>query len=451
MGTRISQFTPLTTVASADYFPLVQASDTTNKRVSLASLLASVPLGSAATPSIAFTGDLNTGIYSPTADTLAFVEGGSEVMRITSAGLVGIGTSTPGAKLEVNGDILSVGRGTSFGYKLPDCRIFNPSSGGIFAIDDYTNTRFFINSSGNVGIGSTSPGGTLDVVAGNTINYAIIANNGYSSGDQNFLQFKAGSTVLGDFNRPNGTDDIEFNAGFGAIAFGTGTAGTPSERARIDSSGRLLVGTSTLLPSVGTSLIQASSSVADYVIACRNTNATPYGQYIVYDSSPNNTGSQFFVCTDSTTTRFTVRSNGGITNYQANDVNLSDRNAKKDITPAENTWDCIKEWEIVNYHYKDQPDDADFNFGVIAQQIVEICPEVVTIFEPAKDATLAVLDEEGNEVDPAQEAQPEKLGVKEQQMYWMAIKALQEAQVRIESLEASNTDLLARVIALEAN
>jgi hypothetical protein len=35
-------------------------------------------------------------------------------------------------------------------------------------------------------------------------------------------------------------------------------------------------------------------------------------------------------------------------------------------------------------------------------------------------------------------------------MYWMAIKALQEAQVRIETLESSNTDLLARVTALEA-
>jgi hypothetical protein len=113
------------------------------------------------------------------------------------------------------------------------------------------------------------------------------------------------------------------------------------------------------------------------------------------------------------------------TNYSANNANLSDRNAKKDISPAADTWDCIKEWEIVNYRYKDQPDDADLNLGVIAQQVAESCPEVITVFEEAKDD------------------QPEKLGVKEQQMYWMAIKALQEAQVRIEALEAEVTALKA--------
>ena len=126
----------------------------------------------------------------------------------------------------------------------------------------------------------------------------------------------------------------------------------------------------------------------------------------------------------SSATRFAFRSNGGLANYSANNVNLSDRNAKKDIAPAAGTWDCLKEWEIVNFRYKDQPDDADLNMGVIAQQVAESCPEVITIFQEAKEAT---------EDKPAQE---ERIGVKEQQMMWMAIKALQEAQVRIETLEA---------------
>ena len=145
---------------------------------------------------------------------------------------------------------------------------------------------------------------------------------------------------------------------------------------------------------------------------------------------------EFIYCDDSSAARAVIRANGGLANYQSNDVDLSDRNVKKDISPAAGTWDCIKEWEIVNYRYKDQPDDADLNLGVIAQQVAESCPEVLTVFSPAKEEKLAVLDEEGNEVEPAQEAQPEKVGVKSQQMYWMAIKALQEAQVRIESLEA---------------
>ena len=58
-------------------------------------------LGAAATPTITFTGDTNTGIYSPGADTLAFVEGGVEAMRIDAAGLVGIGTTSPATALNV--------------------------------------------------------------------------------------------------------------------------------------------------------------------------------------------------------------------------------------------------------------------------------------------------------------------------------------------------------------
>jgi hypothetical protein len=57
-----------------------------------------------------------------------------------------------------------------------------------------------------------------------------------------------------------------------------------------------------------------------------------------------------------------------------------------------------------------------------------------------------MLDEEGNIVEPAVEAQPaqeERIGVREQQMLWMAVKALQEAMERIETLEA-------KVAALEA-
>jgi hypothetical protein len=76
------------------------------------------PLGAVGTPSITFTGDLNTGIYSPAADTLAFVEGGAEVARIDSSARLLIGTSTartnfydsaslysPGVQLETAGSV----------------------------------------------------------------------------------------------------------------------------------------------------------------------------------------------------------------------------------------------------------------------------------------------------------------------------------------------------------
>jgi hypothetical protein len=57
--------------------------------------------GTALLPVITTTGDVNTGIFFPAADTIAFSEGGAEAMRIDSSGNVGIGTSSPSAPLQV--------------------------------------------------------------------------------------------------------------------------------------------------------------------------------------------------------------------------------------------------------------------------------------------------------------------------------------------------------------
>ena len=58
-------------------------------------------LGSAAAPSITFSGDTNTGIFSPAADTIAFAEGGVESARIDSSGNLLVGTTTLVGKLNV--------------------------------------------------------------------------------------------------------------------------------------------------------------------------------------------------------------------------------------------------------------------------------------------------------------------------------------------------------------
>jgi hypothetical protein len=71
--------------------------------------------GSAATPAIRGT-DANTGIFFPAADTIAFAEGGAEVMRIDSDGDVGIGTSSPAYKLEVRSSMAVLDGSANIGF-----------------------------------------------------------------------------------------------------------------------------------------------------------------------------------------------------------------------------------------------------------------------------------------------------------------------------------------------
>jgi hypothetical protein len=128
--------------------------------------------GTAANPSITFIGDANTGIFSPAADTIAFSEGGSQVVTIASTGSVGIGTTTPDANILNGTPILRV-QGTGAGFVLNDTSSAGSyailartgASTNLFRIFDITAAadRLTINSSGNVGIGTDSPGAKLDV------------------------------------------------------------------------------------------------------------------------------------------------------------------------------------------------------------------------------------------------------------------------------------------------
>jgi hypothetical protein len=259
----------------------------------------------------------------------------------------------------------------------------------------------FIRNSANTG----SPTLSLCKTRGTSNGSNTAAQNGDDLGFIAFqgadgTDFVAGAYIYAQVDGTPGANDMPGRLVFSTTADG---ASSPTERMRISADGSVLVG--------------ATSPYTTGVTLRRDATSQ-------FTTTITGTTSAFVVSTGTYDPAFVVRGNGGIANYSGNNVNLSDRNYKKDIVPAPGTWDCLKEWEIVNFRYKDQPDNADLNMGVIAQQVAESCPEVITVFQEAKEAT---------ETEPAQE---ERLGVKDQQMMWMAIKALQEAQVRIETLEA---------------
>ena len=77
----------------------------TSGTINISGVANEVPAGSAAAPSIYSTGDTNTGMFFPAADTIAFTEGGSESLRIGSSGQIGIG----GANYGTSGQVLTSG------------------------------------------------------------------------------------------------------------------------------------------------------------------------------------------------------------------------------------------------------------------------------------------------------------------------------------------------------
>jgi hypothetical protein len=168
---------------------------------------------------------------------------------------------------------------------------------------------------------------------------------------------------------------------------------------------------------------EINTNANDTNVVFRNTATSLTGARAGIDvfyanTAPNNTTSCFYQAADNTgtrTTRFEVRSNGGIGNYSANNVNLSDERVKKDITPLESYWDKFKSIELVKYKYKDQTHD-DFNIGVIAQQLEKVAPEFVDIDGFGKTP------EDGVPLKSIYEAD----------LHHATIKVLQEAMAKIE-------------------
>ena len=224
---------------------------------------------------IIHTGDTNTALRFPAADTITAETGGSERVRIASNGRVGVGTASPRAFLDLygaaeNATLLLESNDANANLCLMDdsgsVRFLNYGgelalrTGGTGAFTG-DNERVRITSAGRLGIGITNPSSMFEV-AGATPQ--IRSTDTDASNDYSIFQNSSGNSVY---------NAVDNNSAGGHIF-----QANASEKARIDSSGRLLLGTTT----------EGQASADDLTIATAGATG------ITIRSATNANGNLFF-------------------------------------------------------------------------------------------------------------------------------------------------------------
>jgi hypothetical protein len=264
-------------------------------------------------------------------------------MTIRNSGNVGIGTTSPGSKLQVNGtsylngtvttgDLLQLGSGGGGGgtwtWGSTVAYIYSPTGKALYLSSGDTGTNgIVINTSGNVGIGTTSPSGKLHIQGGLTF-----INTG---------QGAASTAAYTSYNT------ITFNDEFSNIARGPN---------KIITYGR------------GSSWV-AGIGIHD------DTQAYYAG------------GTHKWYRYDGTTATLLLSLDGSGNLVATGDVTaFSDVKLKENVITVDNAVEKVLAMRGVFYNRKDI-EDKSRKVGVIAQEVQEILPEVVTTSE---DGTLGV-------------------------------------------------------------
>jgi hypothetical protein len=269
-----------------------------------------------------------------------------------------------------------------------------------------------LDASGNLALGITSVArGNLHINSAASATTAIHLTNstsGSTSGDGLTLESSGNDAYL--WLRENGF---------------MGFATNNTERARITSGGFFKASnTGTYANSTG-DFHELRSSVDGVTVKIANTLSSGFNNEMVQlqftGYAPNTSTNSFIYAYDTDGLRFNVRSNGGIANYSANDVNLSDRREKTNFAPAKSYLETICAIPVQTFNYIDQnmEDDGGLTLGVVAQDVQAVAPELV------------MESNWGTKEDPKM-----RLSIYQTDLQYALMKCIQEQQALIQSLKA---------------
>ena len=283
-----------------------------------------------------------------------------------SAESLGIGTSSPSTKLHLGGtapldsiirqDSTVSGTNWEIGEReAGKWQIFEDDSDSVVAT---------FTSSGNVGIGTSSPSQTLHVSKGGTnvgaVNYDVaVFQNGDAAGIR-LVDAGDGGGNGGHSGLGNDNGNLRVSSA-GVMTFATGLSTSDylfnggTERMRIDASGNLLVGGTSASQVAKLALLNGSSTTALLTLEC--THTTPYGavQFV------NGNGIAGSISVYSTSTSYNTS---------------SDQRLKENIVDAPSSSDDIDAIQVRSFDWK--ADGEHQKYGMIAQELQAVAPEAVS-------------------------------------------------------------------------
>jgi hypothetical protein len=281
-----------------------------------------------------------------------------------------------------------------------------------------------LDSSGNLGIGTTSPNANLQVTS-STFPVLKVADNlgggalalGDSGTNNNYVGIWRGQA-----NSISGGGFLNIQGNNIAFMPTDATFGSASEKMRLTSSGSLLVNTTNNSitgdsTGAGATFVNASAGYPGFVsYATTSTGGTGIAAFW-----SNNHG------TPSVAAYF--RADGGLANYATNNVVLSDERIKKDISLANNYLDKICAIPVKTFRFKSEDETVQLTLGVIAQDVQSIAPELINT------------DGFGGTKAPDGSA---LLTVYQTDLQFALMKSIQELSAQVTSLTARLTALEAR-------